>query len=385
MAAGTTPIDIGDYKQIKLWQNAKGIWEIRYFWPGRYGPSRGTKKPTTSTADFALAQTRLAEFCEAARQELKEAEGGVSPTLEVMIEKWLRDALRAGKSKTNGWILNPVRAALGRYTAEQLAAGGGALIQEYQDGRRVTSGTLRRELNQLRAVLRWALKKELIPEGTRLPKFDDMPADGPPRTKYLDHAQRQWFWDQARGWAIAAPRMTRQQGAPERVALFIAIAMETAARRGAIMDLTWDRVDMVRGLIDFQVPGKRVTCKRRVKGMPISDDLMTVLKEAWAAAPKDPSGRAVGRVIAGTRDISPAFNTFRDAIGMEWVSPHVLRHTWASLAAMDGVSMKAIAEVLGDSVAMVDKHYAHLSPEHMRSVVNRPKRPGLVVISQAAE
>lgn len=385
MAAGTTPVDIGDYRQVKLWRNDKGIWEIRYFWPGRYGPSRGTKKPTTSSSDLAVAKERLEEFCELARQELKEQGPATVATVAVLIERWLRDAERAGKSQTNKWTLAPVLRELGRYTPEELAARGGALVQEYQERRKVSGSTLRRELSQLRAVLRWAMKKEMLPEGTRLPKFDDLPPDGPARNKYLDHTQAAWFWDQAQIWGSAAPRLARQRGSAEKVALFVAIAMETAARRGAIMDLTWDRVDLERGLIDFAVPGKRVTCKRRVRGMPISDDLWPVLEAARERAPKDPSGRAVGRVIAGVKDISPGFETFVKAIGMTWVTPHVLRHTWASLAAMDGVSMKGIAEVLGDSIPTVDKHYAHLSPEHMRAVVNRPKRGRMVSMAEAAE
>jgi integrase len=49
---------------------------------------------------------------------------------------------------------------------------------------------------------------------------------------------------------------------------------------------------------------------------------------------------------------------------------HTLRHTWASLAAMNGVPMTVIASVLGHSGTRVtEAHYAHLSPSHIRDAI----------------
>jgi integrase len=52
------------------------------------------------------------------------------------------------------------------------------------------------------------------------------------------------------------------------------------------------------------------------------------------------------------------------------VSFHILRHTWASLAAMGGVPMTVIAAVLGHSGTRTTvAHYAHLSDSHMRDAI----------------
>ena len=49
-------------------------------------------------------------------------------------------------------------------------------------------------------------------------------------------------------------------------------------------------------------------------------------------------------------------------------SPHVGRHTFASLLAQTGqVSMHKIAEWLGDTLDVTTKHYAHLTP-HDKSI-----------------
>jgi integrase len=45
-----------------------------------------------------------------------------------------------------------------------------------------------------------------------------------------------------------------------------------------------------------------------------------------------------------------------------WVTPHVARHTFASLLASAGVSIYKIAQWLGDDVRVVQKHYAKLLP-----------------------
>jgi integrase len=61
-------------------------------------------------------------------------------------------------------------------------------------------------------------------------------------------------------------------------------------------------------------------------------------------------------------------------LGVPWVTPHVLRHTWASLAAMNGVSLWDIAQVLGDTIATVEANYLHLTPGHLRGAINHKTR-----------
>ena len=51
------------------------------------------------------------------------------------------------------------------------------------------------------------------------------------------------------------------------------------------------------------------------------------------------------------------------AQGLGWVTPHVMRHTFASLLASKGVSIYKIALWLGDDVRVVQKHYAKLLPK----------------------
>ena len=61
-------------------------------------------------------------------------------------------------------------------------------------------------------------------------------------------------------------------------------------------------------------------------------------------------------------DFRRPWNDFMKAQGTEWVTPHVMRHTFASLLASKGKSIYKISIWLGDDVRVVQKHYAKLLP-----------------------
>jgi integrase len=53
------------------------------------------------------------------------------------------------------------------------------------------------------------------------------------------------------------------------------------------------------------------------------------------------------------------------------VSFHALRHTWASLAAMNGVPLMVVAKNLGHAdTRMVEKHYGHLAPSFITAAIH---------------
>lgn len=58
----------------------------------------------------------------------------------------------------------------------------------------------------------------------------------------------------------------------------------------------------------------------------------------------------------------PFFDYMRDQ-GVAWISPHVMRHSFASICAMKGVDIYRIATWLGDDVRVVQRHYAKLRPD----------------------
>ncbi len=62
-------------------------------------------------------------------------------------------------------------------------------------------------------------------------------------------------------------------------------------------------------------------------------------------------------------DFRRPFEEYMAAQKVPWVTPHVMRHTFASLLASRGVSIYKIAKWLGDGVEVVQRHYANLLPK----------------------
>lgn len=61
-------------------------------------------------------------------------------------------------------------------------------------------------------------------------------------------------------------------------------------------------------------------------------------------------------------DFRRPFSDFMKSQGVPWVTPHIMRHSFASILASAGVSIFKISEWLGDRVDVVQRHYAKLAP-----------------------
>ncbi|WP_068432523.1 site-specific integrase [Magnetospirillum sp. XM-1] len=187
----------------------------------------------------------------------------------------------------------------------------------------------------------------------------ELPAKAPPRDKWLDE-------EQEADLLAKLEALTAREGRVNRVHLFTAIALNTASRKRAIETLRWAKVDLDARLIDFRDATIQKTKKRRVP-VPISDRLLPLLVRARQ---ENPDGEFV---LGNTSFISHAFEAAMKKLGYPWVTPHVLRHTWGTLAARAGKDMFEIAGVMGDNVTTVQANYLHHHSDHLRSAVERGK------------
>lgn len=146
--------------------------------------------------------------------------------------------------------------------------------------------------------------------------------------------------------------------------LFILIALYTGARKEAVLSLRWTQVDLMRGVIDFNPPGRERTSKGRAV-IPIPRRLMTFLRLARRR------GSETGFVITyhggPVKDIRRGWGLARERAGLgPEVVPHVLRHTAASWLVQAGVPLYEIARWLGHtSIKQVQSTYGHLAPDHL--------------------
>ncbi|MCL2505960.1 MAG: site-specific integrase [Alphaproteobacteria bacterium] len=140
------------------------------------------------------------------------------------------------------------------------------------------------------------------------------------------------------------------------------MAVFTGARSGAILDLTWQQVDFENRIINY---GKGWGNKRRAI-VPINNELMVALQEAKTVAQTDYVIEFNGKQVAS---IKAAFRRLCKECNIK-ASPHVLRHTAATWLVMEGVPLREVARLLGNSEAMVEKVYGKHSPDYLRRAVS---------------
>lgn len=224
--------------------------------------------------------------------------------------------------------------------------------------------TVRRELVMLRACLNWASKpKRKLLDKAALPDFD-MPPESEPRDRWLSMEEVQRLLTSA-SECRKGPRLARGER-------FLWLALETAARKAAICELTWDRVDFETKVIHYNRPGRRLTKKRRAS-VPISKALLPILERAYRERENDlvldntSDPWQTVQVIAERASFGPRQDReVGERPHATGVSPHVLRHTAATHMARRGVPLWIIAKILGNSIVMVEKVYAKHCPDHLR-------------------
>jgi len=221
--------------------------------------------------------------------------------------------------------------------------------------------------------MNWAAnpRRSLI-DPADIPAFD-LPADSPPRLFYLNEGGANRMFTCASVVCVGSAHFQYR-----RVGAFICLALETAARESAIRGLTWDRVDLVNKLIDFRDPTRATTKKRRVP-VPISDKLMPVLMDLKARAGED--GTDGVHVLGHDGKVRQAFKRFTQKYQFPSnLTIHDLRRTWATLRAGWGVPLDQIAAILGDTLEVTQKHYAHYQPGFGLAAVNASGPVGLVAV-----
>jgi len=213
--------------------------------------------------------------------------------------------------------------------------------QRFEAGR--APATVATELTRLRSCLQWAAKEHLL---LRMPRIW-VPSRGEPRQTVITMAE--------------AARLA--EGAHDyHVRLFILLAIATGARHGAILDLTWDRVDFERGVIQYDTGAKRNPMSRSWrKGratVPLGDRLRQELMSAKMAAQTPHVIEHGGRRLKSIRE---GFAAAVERAGLPAnVTPHTLRHSVATWLKECGIDLERRAQLLGHTdTRTTDVVYSH--------------------------
>lgn len=219
-------------------------------------------------------------------------------------------------------------------------------------GKTRSAGTLNRYLSVLSSALTFA-KKELgwIQNN---PAFNVSKMPEPQgRVRFLSDDERERLLG------------TAKQASNPFLYPAVILAISTGARRGEILSLRWEDVDLDKGWARIQ---KTKNGERR--GIPIKSDALIAMRDLYNNRPSDifvfPN-----ESNSGPFDIRRSWEKAIKQAHIEDFRFHDLRHTCASYLRMDGASDGEIADVLGHKTLQMVKRYAHVSDKHKSDVVEK--------------
>lgn len=144
-------------------------------------------------------------------------------------------------------------------------------------------------------------------------------------------------------------------------------ALETGCRYGELTRLTSD---------DFNPDAGTLAVRMSKSGKPrhvvLTDEGMAFFKQVCAgrAGSKPMFCKANGKPWKKSHQNRPMADACERAKIKPAASFHVLRHTWASLAVMNGVPLLVVARNLGHAdTRMVERHYGHLAPSYVAEAI----------------
>ena len=146
---------------------------------------------------------------------------------------------------------------------------------------------------------------------------------------------------------------------------------------GEVFSLNWNDIDLEHGNISIKDPKSGES-----RNAYITAPLKTMFQEIKNSIPRtrglvfrDKKGNKI-------REISNVFDRTVDKLGFnkditdrrDKVVAHTLRHTFASWLAMQGEPIITIQKLMGHSNLEMTLRYAHLSPSHERTAVEKLAR-----------
>lgn len=272
----------------------------------------------------------------------KEAE---QTTLNQLLERYARE-VTSTKRGTRAELHRIELFKRSNLAARSVAAINSRLIAEWRDKRQeqVSSGTVLRELCLLSHVFTVAIREWGIGLSTNPVSYVRKPPPGKARDRVLTDEERERLLDEC------------QKCRNSWVYPVVVFALETAARRGEILSLTWSAVNLDQKTA--AVEGK--TGKRT---LPLSPTCITLLKEL----PVSQSGY-VFPVTAET--LKQAYERSVRRAGIADFTFHDLRHDAMTRLAKLGLNILELRAISGHTSANMLQRYVSINPSNLAEKIN---------------
>jgi len=364
--------DDGEIAIYRRRDNKVPTYQARILAPGTAGYV--IRSARTSNRDDAYA------FAKQLRDDLKfrhrMGENVKSRQAKTVISEYLKSqASHSRFENTRVAIGKHFNAFVGNKTMDAIDT---ALIEDYFEerkkveryGRKLASSTLNAEGGEIRRFLKWAVDRKYI---QRIPDFKKVPLKTRARPAF-DRTAYERLTRNARHWVNQAEHSRVRR---DRVLLwnYVLILANTGIRVGEARNLQWRDIFQVgeqdgKPIIGFRVDGKtgvREVIARTSEVRTYLDRIRQLRVDDLGENPSEesfifchPDGSPIGSFKKGFASLIKHCNVEFDRDGNRRTL-YSLRHTYATLRLYEGVNHYALAQNMGTSVEMIEKHYGHTS------------------------
>jgi integrase len=359
-------------------QRSEGTWSLRYYAPGedgKYRQVRETVKGSQAKAEKEL-RARLSNLDQGAYVDKKKL--AVRPFLDrFMAEYACNKALKTQQGYLQ--LINAYIGPIAKLPVQKLTA---KHIQEIYNnlkerGKSPTGLALHRVLHK---ALKWGVEKDILVKNVS-------DATNPPVPVKRE----------MRVWNLEARNKFFQAIKEHKYSDLLRFTMATGLRRGETCGLKWEYVDFIghrihiykkiirisgRGLVESEP--KTDKSKRTITMTPDVEELLRKvqgtqigqrdeLEDAWVNSGyvfSQPDGKPIDPDL-----ITKAFKNMVEQIGVPHLTPHGLRHQYATAAREAGIEMGIISKNMGHaSVAITEDIYAHVTANVMEEAALKIER-----------
>lgn len=236
-----------------------------------------------------------------------------------------------------------------------------------KDGKAPKPATVNRDQMTLRAALTKAAEWGMMPSN---------PLDKVKRAKEDRNAAIRAITAEEETAILASLEATEAKRPPDwYFKTFFIVALDTGLRRGELITLEWDDLDLEGGTLTVKGSGAKSSQSRRV---PLTDRAKDTLTE-WAR--RCPEG---DKVFPRATDDGARWlwEEARKDAGVTGLRFHDLRHSYASRLAHAGVGVLLIKELLGHSSIATSQRYMHAVESDARRAVDLLQQSNVVRLAE---
>jgi len=159
----------------------------------------------------------------------------------------------------------------------------------------------------------------------------------------------------------------------------IRFALSTGLRTGEIFTLRWSAVDFEKNILNVFAPKTQ-----KIRAVPINSDARKVL-EAWALGRKNEFvfyNLETGKPFV---DLKSGFGRACRKAGINGVTWHTLRHTFASRLVSRGVDIVTVQQLLGHSAVTLTVRYTHTNLDSKHAAVAKLETFGDTLVTECTK